>query len=147
MSKRASDTPPAEGTIPVESPIRADTVTGDAPQGASPRIGDTGQPAKRPRARIRVTPPLNDNIAPPAAPRAPIRAKPIHQGVRKHCRAADTAKGFTCDSPARKPRQGTVRILTNLPDKIPVLSGEIALLETYWGAILDLMAANDNDAE
>ena len=127
--------------------IRADTVTGDVPQGALPRIGDTGQPSKRTRAPIRVTPALNDNIAHPAAPRAPIRAEPIHQGVRTHCRAANPAKGLTCDNPARNPRQGVVRILTNLPDKIPVLSGEIALLETYWGAILDLMAANDNDAD
>ena len=147
MSKRASDTPPYERKPPVETPIRADAVPGDALPGASPRIGDTGQPTKRTRAPIRVTPPLNDNIAPPAAPRARIRAKPGHQGVRKHCGAADTAKEFTCDSPARSPRQGSVRILTNLPDKIPILSGEIALLETYWGAILDLMAANDNDAE
>lgn len=147
MSKRASDTPRSERKPPVESPIRANSVTGDALLGASPRIGDTAQPTKRTRAPIRVMPPRNDNIAPPTAPRAPIRAKPGHQGVRKHCGAADTAKEFTCDSPARSPRQGSVQILTNLPDNIPVLSGEIALLETYWGAILDLMAANDNDAE
>ncbi len=146
MSKRASDTPPYKRKPPVRSPIRAAAVTGDALLSASLRIGDTAQPSKRPPAPIRVTPPLNDNIAPPAAPRALIREEPIHQGVRKQCRAADTSKGVTCDNPAQKPHQG-IRILTNLPDKIPVLPGEIALLETYWGAILDLMAANDNDAE
>ena len=42
---------------------------------------------------------------------------------------------------------GISRILTNLPEQIPVLSGEIALLQTYWGAILGLIAANDNDPE
>ena len=44
-------------------------------------------------------------------------------------------------------RRGVPRILTNLPEKIPVLTGEIALLETYWAAILDVMAANDNEAD
>jgi len=147
MSKRAADTPPPERKVPVEAPIRTETVSSDPPQGPSPRIRAKAQPSKRTPAPIRVTLPLNDNIAPPAAPLAPIRATPIHQRVRKHCRAAETPKKLTCDNAVRKPYEGTVRILTNLPDKIPVLSGEIALLETYWGAILDLMAANDNDAE
>lgn len=55
-----------------------------------------------------------------------------------------------CVPEARKetpPARAVAQILTNLPERIPVLSGEIALLKTYWGAILDLMLANDNDAD
>ncbi len=38
-----------------------------------------------------------------------------------------------------------ILVITNLPDSLPILPAEIALLETYWGAILDLMAVNDNE--
>jgi hypothetical protein len=48
------------------------------------------------------------------------------------------------EAPAKGP---VCRIVTNIPGQIPVLSAEIALLETYWGAILDLMAANDNEPD
>lgn len=78
---------------------------------------------------------------------ARIRAKSGAPGVRRPSQGAETAIGFTCDSPSPPSKQVVARILTSLPERIPVLPGEIALLETYWGAILDLMAANDNDAD
>jgi len=83
----------------------------------------------------------------PAIPPARIRAKSGAAGVRRPSPGAETAIGLTCDSPSPPSQQVVARILTNLPEKLPVLPGEIALLETYWGAILDLMAANDNDAD
>lgn len=141
------DTASATREPVAETPLRADAVTVDTPQAAFPRIRATARPPKPAPARIGATPPLNDNTADAAAPCAPIRAEPVRQGVRRHSCESEKANGLTCDNPGRKSDQGIVRILTNLPEKIPVLPGEIALLETYWGAILDLMAANDNEAD
>lgn len=130
-----------------QSPIRAGKVEGTTVQGAFlPKRGKTGPQSLAP-ARIGGRTPVNDNAVPPGAPFAPIRAELVRRGVRRHCREAETAKGLTCDNPDSPPNRDAVRILTNLPEIVPVLPGEIALLETYWGAILDLMAANDNDAE
>jgi hypothetical protein len=69
----------------------------------------------------------------------------LQDSVRRHCHSARPG-GFACDNP--RTRKGPVcRIVTNIPQHIPVLAAEVALLETYWGAILDLMAANDNDPD
>jgi len=41
----------------------------------------------------------------------------------------------------------TCRVVTNIPEKLPVIQAEIDLLQTYWAAILDVIAANDNDPD
>jgi hypothetical protein len=38
-----------------------------------------------------------------------------------------------------------VRVLSDLPDRLPVLSQEVALIRAYLPALLALIAANDND--
>lgn len=54
--------------------------------------------------------------------------------------AADAA------SPSQKKRGRTVtRIITNLPEKLPVLPSEIALIVAWWPALADVLLANDND--
>ena len=54
--------------------------------------------------------------------------------------AADTA------SPSQKKGRPTVtRIITNLPEKLPVLPSEIALIVAWWPALADVLLANDND--
>lgn len=67
--------------------------------------------------------------------------------IRRDGKADGTGQGRICSDPAQPPHRAAPRILTNLPAKIPVLTGEIALLETYWVAMLDLMAANDNEPD
>lgn len=37
-----------------------------------------------------------------------------------------------------------IRIVTNLPQRLPVLPAEIALIETYWAAFSQMSAGNDN---
>jgi hypothetical protein len=98
-----------------------------------------------PSARIRAenAPAQNDNGP------ARIRAEQPPIGIHRHCSGVNSVKsrGFACDMPEAPAKGPVCRIVTNIPGQIPVLSAEIALLETYWGAILDLMAANDNEPD
>jgi hypothetical protein len=43
---------------------------------------------------------------------------------------------------ARGPR---VTILTNLPEKLPVIEGEVALIHSFLGELVARLAVNDNE--
>lgn len=68
-------------------------------------------------------------------------------GVQTHCPTCTAPRELRCDNPSPKLPRGALRILTDIPSAVAVLDSEIALLETHWGAILDLMAANDNNPD
>jgi len=68
-------------------------------------------------------------------------------GTGHHCTSKPKARGLCCDNPGAKPKIMVFRAMTNIPEKLPVIQAEIDLLQTYWGAILDVIAANDNDPD
>lgn len=45
---------------------------------------------------------------------------------------------------ARTANGHTITVLTNLPEKMPVVDGEVSLLSTYFSSLLTQIAANDN---
>jgi hypothetical protein len=50
--------------------------------------------------------------------------------------------------PPTKPahrRPAHLKVLSDLPDRLPVLPQEVALIRSYLPALLALIAANDND--
>ena len=57
--------------------------------------------------------------------------------------AKEPDQGATKDTPP-KARGVRVTIYTDLPDKLPVMPGEIALLHSYLGELVARLAANDN---
>jgi len=55
----------------------------------------------------------------------------------KPARAEKSAK-------ARGPR---MTVLTNLPEKLPVIVGEVALIHAYLGELVARLAMNDNEED
>ena len=51
------------------------------------------------------------------------------------------------ESDPPKVRGLRVTIHTNLPDKLPVLSGEVALIRAFLGDLVARIAVNDNEDE
>jgi hypothetical protein len=61
-----------------------------------------------------------------------------------------TRAGTGADAPGTdgKPTQGPVcRIITDIPGVLPVLPSEVALVATWWPALVQLISANDNAAD
>jgi len=46
-----------------------------------------------------------------------------------------------------KARGARVTILTNLPEKLPVIAGEVALIHAYLNELVARLAMNDNEDE
>ncbi len=43
------------------------------------------------------------------------------------------------------PRRHRLRVFTNLPEHLPVLPAEVALISAWWPTFRDAIIANDND--
>jgi hypothetical protein len=61
--------------------------------------------------------------------------------------ADDRAEDAGGGSGGEKARGVRVTIHTNLPDHLPVLPGEVALIRAFLGELVARLAANDNGDE
>jgi hypothetical protein len=143
MSKRESTEPPAGNADLAGYVSAAHKGEKPPPDTPVPHIRAEGYPEAISRIRIRkaAPAPANDN------PNSRIRIEKSLSGIHRHCADGQLGgrKGLVCESVLSPAQFNSCRMVTNIPGQIPVLTGEVALIETYWGAILDIMTANDNE--
>jgi hypothetical protein len=87
----------------------------------------------------------NDNAPTGAAP----EDTPRGQGApaRYVYVGAGPAAAIEADAPVpRKPRPAILTIATDLPESLPILSGEVALIRGFMADLVARTLANDNDS-
>lgn len=65
-----------------------------------------------------------------------VPISPHEDGTAQASRGGSTRRRSSCGTP--------VKILTDLPDTLPVMPQEVALIVAWWPALADLLSSNDN---